>query len=397
MRYTLDRSQPGEIKAAIQLDAADVDAALEEFKENARVMLADKAAAEVLEKEQISSPGRPMYEGGDLQKGSAYSFTARFAVLPVLPTFDYSSLEVSLPDPAPDKDDLKKIYLDLLRRNGVISEITDGSPAQAGDIAVVDIDAASDGILVPGMSARGLRMRLDESSGERLASVRSIVLGMHAGETGTGVLICPEDFPEESLREKRIDLNVTLKTLLRETLPEMDDAFARRLGFDSLTALEKKVLEDAREAKSMRIRAKCADDILARILSAQDFPLPEPMRVLYVRSALGEAMQEMRQQNVSQEEIPSRLEAIRPSIESRAAWNARVHCYLLAVARDQKIELPEEEINAVLTRMAGVNGNAAELRFAMQKNGGLKDLRERMLAVRAMDFIYQRVRKTVAA
>ena len=397
MHYTLDRSQPGEIKAAITLDAAEVDAAIGKYKENARIMLADKAAEDVLAREQIASPGRPMYEGGDLQQGAAYAFTARFALLPAIAPADYSALEVRMEEPAVSQDELRNVFLGLLRRNGVISEVEDGRPAEGGDIAIVDIDASVDGMDVPGMTARDLRLRLDESSGERLAAVRSIVLGMRAGETGTGAMSCPKDFPEEAFREQRVDLRVTLKSLLREKLPTLDDAFAKRLGFDSLQALEKKALADATDAKAMQIRARAAEDVLARLMQDQKFPLPEPMRVLYVNNELGAAAQELRRQGAAQEEIPARLEAARPAIESRAAWNARVHCYLLAVARDQKLEVPEDEVSRALAGMAGPDGNVAELRFAMERNGGLKELRERMLAVRAMDFIFQRVRKASAA
>ncbi len=397
MHYTLDRSQPGELRAAIRLDAGEVDAALAEYGTDARVMLADRAAADVLAAERISSPGHPMYEGGDLQPGREYDFTARFSLLPTLAPFDCSSMEVSMPEPVLGEGELRGIFLGILRRNGTIAEITDGSPAAQGDIAVVDIDAAADGNDVPGMTARDLRLRLDEESGPRLAAVRALVTGLRAGETADGAMPCPMDFPDEALRGKSIGLRVTLKSLLRETLPALDDAFAAKLGFDSLKDLEKKALDDALAARSVQIRAHAAEELLSLILRTQDFPLPEPMRVFYVRSALGEAGQQLLRQGVPQERIPARLEALRADLEGRAARNARVHCLLLAVARDRNITVPEEETDKVLQGMAGPQGNVAELRFAMEKNGGLKDIRERLLAVRAMDSLFEGARKVPAA
>ena len=282
MHYALDTSSPTEIRASISASAAEVDEAIRESGQDARLLLADRLAREVMEKEDISPVSHPMYEGGDLKPGSAYDFTARLAVLPPIELPDCSSLEVRLPEPGLEQEELRGVYLAMLRQFATVEEVSDGRPAKSGDIAVVDIEALAGGEKVPGMQGSDLPVRLDDSGG-RLKEVRALAEGLRVGETANGTMSCPEEFPVESYRGKEVSLKVTLKELRCEKLPTLDEGFAKKLGFGSLRELETKVLKDAMGSKMAFIKARAGEELLNGILDKTDFPVPEPVRELFVR------------------------------------------------------------------------------------------------------------------
>ncbi|MBP3730740.1 MAG: trigger factor [Mailhella sp.] len=393
MQYVLDKSMPTEVRVKIRADAAEVDEAIRDYKENARVLLADKLVAQLLEREKINPVSRPMYEGDELKPGQSYEFTARLAVLPLINLPDYASLEVRLPEPGLEPEELRGVFLSLLRHFADVREVTDGRKATAGDIAVVDIEAAADGVDVPEMHAHDLRVHLDEKG--RLKDVSVVVMGLSTGETGNGTIVCPDDFPRESLRGKRISLKITLNKLFSEQLPTLDAEFAKKIGFDTLDALEKKVLSDAMGNKIAAIKTMAGEKLLNDLLDKTDFPLPEPVRALFIRNEFLEARDIMLRAGMQREQITARLQEQRTAMEAQAERHARAHCYLLALAFRENLQVPEKELEKAIAQMAGKNGNPAELRKNMEKNGTLSDVQERLLTVRAMEFLYSHVHKVV--
>ncbi len=394
MHYALDTSSPTEIRASISASAAEVDEAIRESGQDARLLLADRLAREVMEKEDISPVSHPMYEGGDLKPGSAYDFTARLAVLPPIELPDCSSLEVRLPEPGLEQEELRGVYLAMLRQFATVEEVSDGRPAKSGDIAVVDIEALAGGEKVPGMQGSDLPVRLDDSGG-RLKEVRALAEGLRVGETANGTMSCSEEFPVESYRGKEVSLKVTLKELRCEKLPTLDEGFAKKLGFGSLRELETKVLKDAMGSKMAFIKARAGEELLNGILDKTDFPVPEPVRELFVRDEVLGGRDAMLRQGVPQEEISRRINAALPDIRVRADRHARAHCFLLALASREGLQVPEKEMEDVIARMAGKDRDPAELRKAMEKNGTFSDVHERLLAARAMEFLYSHAKKIV--
>ncbi len=394
MHYVLDTSSPTEIRASISASAAEVDDAIRRFKEDARLLLADRLAREVMEKENIDPVSHPMYEGGDLKPGSSYDFTARLAVLPPIDLPDCSALEVRLPEPGLEQDELRGVYMAMLRQFATVEEVGDGRAAKTGDIAVVDIEALAGGEEVPGMQGRDLPVRLDDSGG-RLKDVRALAEGLRVGESASGTMACPEEFPVESFRGKEISLKVTLKELRCEKLPTLDEDFAKKLGFSSLQEMEKKVLSDAMGRKMAVIKARAGEELLNGLLDKTDFPVPEPVRELFVRDEVIAGRDVMLRRGVPQEEIGRRVDAALPDIRARAERHARAHCFLLALASREGLQVPEKEMDDVIARMAGKDRDPAELRKAMEKNGTFSDVHERLLAARAMEFLYSHARKIV--
>ena len=394
MQYAIDRSSPTEIRAQISASPAEVDAAIGTFKENARLMLADKLTLEVMEKESITPVSHPMYEGGDLSAGVPYAFTARLAILPPIDLPDLATLEVRLPEPGLEKEELHGVFLAMLRHFATVEDVKDGRASKNGDIVQVDIEAESKGKQVPGMQAKDLTVHLDNSGG-RLKEVRALAEGLHIGESAHGAMTCPEDFPEAEFRGAQINLTVTLKGLRCEKLPTLNEEFAKKLGFDTLKDLEKKVLTDAMSAKIASIKGRAGEELLGALLDKANFPVPEPVRALFERNEVLEGRDFMLRQGLPQEEITKRINAALPDIRAKAGRHARAHCFLLALAQRDGLQVTEKEIDEVITRMAGKDRDPAELRKAMEKNGTFSDLHERLLAARAMDYMYSKAKKIV--
>ena len=148
-------------------------------------------------------------------------------------------------------------------------------------------------------------------------------------------------------------------------------------------------------SKMAFIKARAGEELLNGILDKTDFPVPEPVRELFVRDEVLAGRDAMLRRGVPQEEIGRRVREALPDIRARAERHARAPCFLLALAAREGLQVPEKEMEDVIAGMAGKDRDPAELRTLMEKNGTLSDVHERLLAARAMEFLYSHARKIV--
>ncbi|HEY3279328.1 MAG TPA: trigger factor [Gemmatimonadales bacterium] len=121
--------------------------------------------------------------------------------------------------------------------------------------------------------------------GRAIPDVEERIMALLPGESVDATVRFPDDFAEEAKRGQTRDVRITLHEVKRQTLPALDDAFAREVGdFESLEALKRTVREDLhkeaeREADS-RVRAELIEQIVAT--NAVTAPRPLVERALYV-------------------------------------------------------------------------------------------------------------------
>ena len=130
----------------------------------------------------------------------------------------------------------------LLKSTATLEEVKESRLPENGDIVTIDVDGDVDGKTVPGMKVENYSIQLAEpKDGKELSELDKIIRGLHAGEEGTGTMVCPDDHIDESLRGKTVNLRVKLSRISREILPELDEEYAKKLGFPDLDALKKMI------------------------------------------------------------------------------------------------------------------------------------------------------------
>ncbi len=394
MQYTLDRSSPVELSISIQAESIEVDAAFRKDPNDPRKTLADTLLSSILEKEHIDPISSPAYEGPELIPGNAYSFSVRFSVLPPIDIPEFSTLEIRVPRPDMEPEELRQLFLGLLRRYAELMPIAESRIPKTGEIVSIDISGLADGMLVPGMQAQNLRLRLEEGAGTRMPEVQALALTLQQGETGRTSLLCPQDHPNPAFRGREVELTVRLNQIFIEKLPTLDEAFAKKLGHASLTELEKKTLTEAMARKLDRIRRKAERELLTQLLDKTDFPIPPHTHSMFLQEALTEARDAMRRQGLDASQISRELTAIQDEAHKQAAQQAKAHCFLLALAFKEGLKVTEKDLDAAIADMAR-GRNKAALRKDLEERGIISDVQERLLTAKALEHLYKNTRKIV--
>ncbi|MDE5548229.1 MAG: trigger factor [Clostridia bacterium] len=150
-----------------------------------------------------------------------------------------------------------------------------GRPAQFKDIAKIDFVGKVDGKEFDGGSAKGFDLTL--GSHQFIPGFEEQVVGMNVGETKDIPVTFPEDYQAEDLKGKPAVFTVTLHKLTESKLAPLDDAFAKKLGSENMTAYRAKVKERLERNAASRSRNETENAIITEIAKTATAEIPDAM------------------------------------------------------------------------------------------------------------------------
>lgn len=363
--------------------------------------LVEHRVADILKEEDLKPMSRLDFEGEQITRGKDLAFSFTFETLPddiKLPE-DLSALTVEMGSSEATEEEVAAFTQRLLKSTATLEEVKEARLPENGDIVTIDVDGDVDGKSVPGMKVENYSIQLAEpQEGKELSELDKIIRGLHAGEEGTGTMVCPEDHIDETLRGKTVDLRVKLNKISREILPELDEDYAKKLGFPDLDALKKMIAEQANRNKAASVRSEAETKLMDSVLEGQDFPLPEAV----VKSQQEEYENEIRdylsQQGLDKAAIDESLKNMAEECRKQGESRARVVVFLAALARREKLEVTAPEVDMQIMQMARqYNQDFHKLRETLYQNGAVNDIQDRMLNNKAMNLMFDKAQKVAPA
>jgi len=201
--------------------------------------------------------------------------------------------------------------------------------------------------------------------GRAIPEVEERIMSLLPGEMADAIVRFPDDFAEEAKRGQTRDVRITLHEVKRQTLAELDDAFAREVGdFESLAALRQAVTEDLRKDAERDADAKVRAELIEQIVSANAVTAPRPLveRALYMYAQA---------YSVPEEQWPKFAEEFRPVAEAQV----RRDLVLDHVMDAQQLRATEGELDQRIQELAERRGMPpAQLYASLEKAKRLRDV-----------------------
>ena len=363
--------------------------------------LVEQRVADILKEEDLKPMSRLDFEGDQITRGKDLAFTFTFETLPddiKLPE-DLSALSVEMGSSEATEEEVAAFTQRLLKSTATLEEVKESRLPENGDIVTIDVDGDVDGKPVPGMKVENYSIQLAEpKDGKELSELDKIIRGLHAGEEGTGTMVCPEDHIDETLRGKTVNLRVKLNKISREILPELDDDYAKKLGFADLDALKKMIADQANHNKVTTARTEAEHKLLDAALEGQTFPLPESVVKAQLEEYENEVRDYLSQQGLDKAAIDESLKNMAEDSRKQAEERARVQLFLTALARREKIEVSAQEVDMQIMQMAHqYKQDFHKLREALYQNGAVNEIQDRMVNSKAMSLMFDKAQKVAPA
>ena len=364
---------------------------------DATELLADAGLIGILKKEGIRRISATQYKGEPAVDGKPFEVKTSFDVLPDIDLPNLRELSVVVGDPQPSEDALNAMLDQALGRLSQFVDVTGRKP-EDNDLLTVDVRGSVDGMALPGMTADGFRMKLlPAAPGAKVPEMDPIVRALSIGEEGDGTMVCPDNYPDPTMRGKTVALHVALRRIQKEVLPPLTDETAQKLGFATFDALKSEVWKQTFTARMRQIQRDAKAALMEEQLAKLDFVLPEGMVQHFYREHQRDAERYLKKQHADEDTIVRTLQNMQDESMEFARKKAKGHTFLLALAEREGIRVTAEEAEAAVRALAKDSGQAYdELRKTVWENGVITAMQERMLVEKALERLYGEARKVMA-
>ena len=304
-----------------------------------------------------------MEEPPELEKGKPLTFKAKVEVRPKIDQVAIEGLEAwQSPIDIPDEDVDTEVE-GLRNQHADIQVPEPMRPAKEGDLITIDYAVSVDGEAKEDLSAEGRQVEINDD--HLLPALKEGLLGMQPDEEKTIDVSFEEDHPNPDLQGKTAQFAITAKQLHEKLLPELDDEFAKDCGdYETLLELRLKIREGLESNAKQQNDAQLKDQLIDSLIGLNDIPVPPSMVQQQQQMMMYEMAQFM--QMAGQQGAPGA--DFFSGIDERAKRRVQAGILLGSLARQEGIEVTEEDMNAKFEEMAEQSGkHVAKVRAEFQE------------------------------
>jgi len=300
-------------------------------------------------------------------------------VRPEIEARDYRGLPVRRTRRVTDEAAVEKVLAELREESAVFMDLD--RPAQRGDVVLLDstrLDA--NGRRLHGTRAKARRIELGAEGVP--PDLENGLLGAEAGQERTVAISYPADHATPELAGKTVRYVVQVRKIQEKKLRDLDDNLARDVfQLQSLEELRSRVRLNLEGEERVRVQRESEGAITDELLRRNPFDLPGRLVEAMLQRVIAEATGGREVRDDLRAELTGRY---RPGVER----SLRRELLLDAVARQEKLEVHEDEVTAEIQRMADQDPRqAARVRARYQSPERRSALRESLLERKALDWL----------
>ena len=324
------------------------------FYEDAANDIIPDAYEDAAKESGLEIVSRPEIGVEQIEKGSAFIFTATVAVKPEVTLGDYKGIEIEKKT-AEVTDEEVEDEIGRVRENNSRMITIDDRASQEGDTVIIDFDGYVDGEQFEGGQAEDYSLVL--GSHTFIDNFEEQLIGKNPGESVEVHVKFPDAYQAEELRGKDAVFYVDINDIKVKEHPEIDDEFAQDVSdFDTLDEYKEDLKKKLLENKEAALDREKEETVIGKIIENSQMDIPEPMVDAQTRQMTQEFAQRLQSQGLSLEQY-MQLTGFTPQkmvdeLKPQALKRIQSRLVLEAVAAAENIEVSEEDFDKEIENMA---------------------------------------------
>jgi len=325
--------------------------------------------------------------GFERNKPLNLSFTVE--VLPQIGEVRYENITIKeLPVDVSDSD--VDEYLKSLRESRAVFEVADKDIGVDDLVSFELIDCAIQG---QESTPPSIKEQVSQMGNEILPpDIMDKVLGKKRGDLLEFSTTFNEHSKPEDLVGKTADLKLKISEIKKKNLPEINDDFAKDLGFEDMHEMREKLRERILAIKKEHVGRLHKAKIVNQLLEPHKFDVPETLLEKELQSLV---MRESMSHNESRETVPEEgssekdAEMLRAEMRQKALMNVRASIILDAIGAKEGITVSDDEVNERISLLARRLSTSPEsLRnYYTHQDGSLEGVRHSIFEDKVLDLL----------
>ena len=357
-----------------------------------------ESTQKVLEDNKLRPAGEPdLKPEGDLQDvvdGKAdLSFEIALEIMPEFDPVDPTTLELVRPVYKPGDDEVDEALAELAKQNRSFEPRTGKTvKAKDGDQVTIDFVGKIDGEAFEGGSAEGAQLVL--GSGTFIPGFEDQLVGAKPDTDVVVKVTFPEEYQAAHLAGKEAEFEVKVTAVSAPVETVADDAFAEKLGIESLEKLKGLLRDNIEQQYVSASRFKLKRALLDALDSKHDFPLPPKMVEAEFAAIWTQVQQDKAQESLPPEDAGKSDEQLESEYRKIAERRVRLGLVLAEIGRVNNVQVTEQELLEAMRQEAMRYGPQAQQVFDMfrQNPNAQAQLRAPIFEDKVVDLIVEKAK-----
>ena len=368
------------------------------YEEAANILIMPQyvdAVREAVEADAFFQPiARPDFDIVQIEKGKDFIFKAVVDTKQKVELGEYKGIEVQEIEGEVSDKEIDQ-YIDSIRdKQAEVQTLTDKeSVLEKGDTANIDFVDKKDGEPFAGGSAEGYDLVI--GSGSFIPGFEEQMEGMKVEEVRNVELNFPEDYYVSDLAGQPVVFEVTLHSIKRKILPELNDEFVKDVSnFETVDAYKEDIKKMLTEEKAAEIKNRYKADVAVKVTEQTDVVAPESQIKAEAENFMNDIRFQMNQQGINLEDYVKltngNMEDIEKECNARAESFVKQQIVFEAIAEAEGLEVSDEELEAEYNKMADMYKQPVETIkevFSMRGQVGL--IKRNLLLEKVSDFLLE--------
>ena len=372
---------------------------IEVLYEDAVNILCPEAYDEAVEKENIIPVDQPEIDIVQIEKGKAFIFTAKVAVKPEVELGEYKNIATDSEKVSIKVAEVKAELDKEVEKNARMVDV-EGRAVKSGDTTKIDFEGFVDDVAFEG--GKGVDYDLTIGSNSFIPGFEDQIIGANIGDELDVNVSFPEDYGQPDLAGKPALFKVVVKDIKVKELPKLDDEFAQDVSeFDTLDEFKKDIKKKLEEKAKQQEDAKVKDEIVRQVVENATVVIPEPMIARKQESLMGEFEQNLQYSGIGMEQYLQMLgrdkEDIMKDFKERAEIEVKMELVLEQIAKEEKIEPTDEEVDGEIESMAKAYNQKPEDFKKMLVGNNLDFVKNSIIIRKTVDFLKDNAKITEKA
>ena len=368
------------------------------YEEAANILIQDNYAKAMEEsKEDIVS--RPTIDVVQIESGKPFIFTAEVAVRPEVTLGKYKGVQVTKIDTTVTDEEVEAALEKEQQKNSRTVSVTD-RPVQTGDTAVIDFEGFVDGVAFEG--GKGENHPLEIGSHSFIEGFEDQLVGHNAGEEVEVNVTFPEKYQAAELAGKPAVFKVKINEIKTKELPELNDEFAQDVSeFDTLAEYKEDLRKHLEVSKENDAKRTKEDEAIKKIIDKSTMELPDAMIDTQCENMINEFAQRISQSGLTMDQYMQfsgmTIDGLKEQVRPEAITRIQSSLVLEQIAKEENIEVSDEEINAEVEKMAAQYGMETDKLKEYLGDAEKESMKRDLAITKAVDLIMENVKERAKA
>jgi trigger factor len=317
-----------------------------------------EAFANAANEAKLRVAGMPSIAQKDGSPEGQLAFDATFEVYPEVKLGDLSAVSLERVSTEVTESAIDKTIDILRKQRRTFAQRPAVESAAEADRVTIDFEGKIDGEPFPGGKADAFQFIIGE--GQMLEQFDKGVRGMKVGESKAFPVTFPADYQGRDVAGKEADFLVTMKKIESQTLPVVDEAFAKSLGIagGTVEALRADVAKNLEREVKLRVQGRNKAAVMDALLASAELDLPKALVDSETERLVQAARADLKQRGVKDAAtapIPAEL------FTAQAERRVRLGLVVAELVRTHNLQAKPEELQAHIEEMSQSYEKPAEV------------------------------------